>query len=76
MIVVGTHLDSVKVEDSTKLEEVVREMYKDTKIYPRIVGCVSVSCVNSFRNNIDTLRQFIYDVTSHLKISAADEITR
>ena len=61
VIVVGTHLDSVKLEEASKLEESVKTMYRDTKIYPRVVGCISVSCVNTFRNNIDALRQFIYD---------------
>ena len=43
-------------------------------IYPQVVACVSVSCSAkfSYKNNIDRLRQLIYDTATHLSVSNKD----
>ena len=69
-------MDQVSETESTRLEKLVGEKYHG-KIYPKVVGCISVSCVNTSNfksNNIDRLRQFIYHVSVHLRVSPADGI--
>ena len=73
MIIVATHLDQVAEAERVKLEEEVGKRFHRKGEYPQIVGCISVSCVNRFlTNNIDNLRQFIYDVASKLKVVSKD----
>ena len=59
-----------------RIEKEVEERFSITKRkmeYPKVVGCICVSCVNRFlTNNIDSLRQYIYDVASKLKVVAKD----
>ena len=77
MIAVGTHMDQVSETESKRLEKLVKDKYRG-KVYPKLVGCISISCVNTFNfksNNIDQLRQFIYYVSVHLHVSPADGVT-
>ncbi len=72
VIVVGTHLDQVTDADKLRLEGEVRGRFQKPE-YPKVVECVSVSCINRFlTNNIDTLRQIIYDVACKLKVVSRD----
>ena len=69
-IVVGTHFDKVSDSESLALEKEVMRRYRRGGVYPQVVGCFSVSCINKvFKNNIDNLRQFIYQVATHLKVT-------
>ena len=70
-------MDQVSETESMRLEKLVGEKYRG-KIYPKIVGCISISCISTFNfksNNIDRLRQFIYNVSVHLHVSPADGVT-
>ncbi len=74
MIIVGTHLDQVSDNERLRLEEEVKERFTRKKLeYPKVIGCISVSCINRvLTNNIDTLRQYIYDVASKLRVVSKD----
>ena len=69
----GSHLDKVTEQVSVELENEISRRYSNSRgIYPQVVACVSVSCSNKLRNNIDKLRQLIYDTATHLAMSNKD----
>lgn len=73
VIIVGTHMDLLKTEqEAAELEKKVTQRYNDRKVYPQVVACVSVSCRSRFNNNVDKLRQLIYDVATHLAVNRRD----
>lgn len=73
VIIVGTHLDKINDSEKIRLENEVKTRFRQKGEYPQIVGCISVSCVNRvLTNNIDTLRQYIYDVASKLRVASKD----
>ena len=81
VIIVGTYLDKVHDAEAQKLDKIVSEKFinpsrQGNSVYPKIVGCIFVSCVSKFKNNIDKLRQLIYEVSVHLQVSPKDGITR
>ena len=78
VIIVGTYLDKVHDAEAQKLDKIVSEKFikQGSSVYPKIIGCIFVSCVSKFRNNIDKLRQLIYEVSVHLQVSPKDGITR
>ena len=55
----------------------VRDQYSNDTLYPNIVDVCSVSCVkkgflNLIRSTIDRLRTTIYQIATHLRVSAHD----
>ena len=71
----GSHLDKVTEQVSVELENEISRRYSSNRnIYPQVVACVSVSCSAkfSYKNNIDRLRQLIYDTATHLSVSNKD----
>ena len=77
VIVIGTHLDQVTDAIAKQSEARVREQYKNDALYPTIVDVCSISCTKKGlgflkRSDIDRLRITIYQVATHLKVSAHD----
>jgi serine/threonine protein kinase/ankyrin repeat protein/GTPase SAR1 family protein len=76
VLIVGTYLDKVTEAEANRLEKLVIEKYSNkTKLYPKIVACVNVSCVRHYKSNIDKLKQCIYHIVTHLRIKPDDGVT-
>lgn len=66
-------MDKVSEQEKIRLENQIKTRFTHKGEYPHVVGCISVSCVNRFlTSNIDSLRQFIYDVASKLRVASKD----
>ena len=78
VIIVGTYLDKVSDSKAHEINDIIKRKFltKSSSIYPKIISYISVSCVSKFGNNMDKLRQLIYDVSVHLQVSPRDGITR
>ena len=69
-------MDKVTETEARRLETLVGKTYaNNNSCYPKIIGCITVSCVKPFNNNLDKLRQFIYDTTLKLRIKPNDGVT-
>ena len=78
VINVGMHLDELSSDsEAAQLELEAKAHFKDSSIYPQVVGCISVSSTRRIGpTNIDKLRQMIYNVACHLQVSPKDGSTR
>lgn len=70
-------MDKVTEAEAQRLEDLVQKKYVASRnnCYPTIVGSITISCVRTFKNNIDKLRQVIYDTTLKLRIKPNDGVT-
>ena len=74
----GTHLDLVSEQKSKDLEKAAYNKYANCPVYPKVVGVVSISSTRRsvfFSNNMEKLRNLVYDVACHLQLST-DGFTR